>query len=363
MKKCVLLLPVMLLPFLASCNKQEKKDSLTYGTYIQTSINSLKELNNDELISKTRDEKEIFLLAVYQGEYSASCLCWSTFQNVVVNYINTYHENVYVYNAYNQNEELANLKIEKIEDSAPYLYVFNGETTIAKYTYKNNSHKAIFENVDAKAMYNAVHKVINEPTMYYIDESYLDSQIQGDKDLTVAFIRRGCGDCSYVIPKVIIPYINDNKPSKKLYLFDMQDYYELSKKEDATEEEKAQYQNLKNYYGLSEKGSPAYGYKNGVMPTIQSIKKGLIVDATVYFNDEVSKKEDGTYYLSDSYYSEERLENLNYLKGCQFETVLKGMSINEGVLENPNGGYYWSQEVANRYHTPILKAFLDYYLK
>ena len=143
----------------------------------------------------------------------------------------------------------------------------------------------------------------------------------------------------------------------------MQDYYELSKKEDATEEEKAQYQNLKNYYGLSEKGSPAYGYKNGVMPTIQSIKKGLIVDATVYFNDEINKKEDGTYYLSDSFYSEERLENLNYLKGCQFETVLKGMSINEGVLENPNGGYYWSQEVASRYHTPILKVFLDYYLK
>lgn len=363
MKKLAFILPIVLVPFLTSCNKEGPKASLTYGTYIESSIKSLKELSNEELISKTRDEKEVFLLAVYQGDYSTSCMCWSTFQNVIVNYINTYHENVYVYNAYNQNEELANLNIEKINDSAPYLYIFNGETTLAKYTYKNNSQKAIFENVNAKAMYNAVRKVVNKPVMHFIDEAYLEQQIMDSKDLTVLFMRNGCGDCKYVIPNVIIPYINDKALKESLYLFDMQYAYDIANKEGATEEEKNQYQSLKNYFALSEKGSSTFGYGNGVFPTIQRIEKGLIVDASVYFNDEVNQKEDGSFYISNSYYTEERVNNLNYLKNCQFKTVLKDMSVTEGVLENPKGGYYWSQEAASIYHTPILKAFLDYYLK
>ena len=361
MKKYVFLLPIILLPLLTSCSKE--KEALTYGTYVEANIASLRELSNEELLVKARDEEETFLLAVYQDSYSSFCECWTTFQNVIVNYVNTYHESVYIFNAYNQNEQLANLKIEKIKDSAPYLYVFKGEKTLAKYTYNNGSQKAIFENTNGKAMYNAVHKVITAPTMYYVDETYLDSQIMEDKDLIVVFMRRGCGDCKYVIPNVIIPYINENILKEKLYLFDMQDSYDLSKKVDATEDEKNQYQNLKNYYALSEKGSSKYGYKEGVVPTIQCIKKGRIADAAVYFNDEISKREDGTYYISDSYYSEERLEHINYLNGCQFQTKLKGMTVTEGVLENPNGGYYWSQEVASRYHTPILKAFLDYYCK
>ena len=361
MKKYIFILPIVLLPLLTSCNKE--KAPLTYGTYVETNIRSLRELSNEELLTKTRDEEETFLLAVYQGDYSLTCDCWNTFQNVVVNYVNTYHESVYLYNAYNQDEQLANLRIEKIRDSAPYLYIFKGEETLAKYSYNNRNQKAIFENTNGKAMYNAVHKVITAPTMYYVDETYLDSQIMDDKDLIVLFMRRGCGDCKYVIPNVIISYINENHPKDKLYLFDMQDSYDLSKKEDATEEEKSQYQSLKNYYALSEKGSSKHGYKDGVVPTIQCIKKGKIADASVYFNDEISKKEDGTFYVSDSYYSEERLEHLSYLKNCQFQTVLKDMPINEGVLENPNGGYYWSQEVASRYHTPILKAFLGYYCK
>ena len=362
MKKYVLLLPIMLFPFLASCNKDSQKESLTYGTYITSSVNSLTELSNEELLTKVRKE-EVFLLAVYQGDYSLDCLCWATFQNVISNYINTYHESIYIYNSYNQDEELANLKIEKVKESTPYLYIYKGEKVLSKYAQSEKRNKPIFENTNGKAMYSAVHSVVNKPTMYFVDEDYLDDQIMNDKNLNVLFMRNKCEDCKYVIPNVIIPYIESNKPMENLYLFDMQYSYDLSKKEGATKEEKEQYQLLKNYYGLSEKGSKMFGYSNGVFPTIQAIRSGLIVDATVFFNDEIGQKEDGAYYISDSYYSEERLENLKYLQGCQFETKLKDMTVSEGVLEKPNGGYYWSQEVASHYHTPILNAFLTYYLK
>ena len=119
---------------------------------------------------------------------------------------------------------------------------------------------------------------------------------------------------------------------------------------------------LQDSYGLSTLGNETFGYQNGVVPTIQFVKKGIIDGASVFFNDSVAKKDDGSFYISDSYYTEERLPNLKYLKGFNKQTVLKSMTLTEGVLANKNGGYYWSQDVASKYHRPILEAFFDYYM-
>ena len=360
MKKYVLLLPLLLIPLLTSCD--DDKVPLTYGTYIASSINSLKELSNEELLVKTRDEKETFLLAVYQGDYSYSCQCWTTFKNVVSNYINTYHECVYIYNAHSQDDSLANLKIEKLDYSTPYLYLFKGEKIIAKYSHANSKDKNMFEDTTGGAMKTKVHKVALKPSLYYVDEAFLNAEERKNEEIAVLYIRNGCSDCKYVLPNVIIPYIKDHALAKPIHLFDMQYYYDLKNKETASDEEKAKYQDLKDHFGLSEKGNATFGYQNGVVPTLQYIKKGEIVDATVYFNDEIAQKEDGSFYISKSYYSEERLKSVKYLKGCNFPTKLEGRTINEGVLQTENGAYYWAQNVADRYHKPILQAFLDYYL-
>ena len=95
------------------------------------------------------------------------------------------------------------------------------------------------------------------------------------------------------------------------------------------------------------------------MPTIQYRKNGKIEAAAIYFNDVVSKKEDGSYYISDSFYSEERKAALK--DQYTFPNVIKGMTLSEGVIEGNNGTYYWAQEAANRYHKPNFEAFLDYY--
>ena len=76
----------------------------------------------------------------------------------------------------------------------------------------------------------------------------------------------------------------------------------------------------------------------------------------------VRKKDNGKYYVSDSYYSNERLSNLTYLKGASFQTVLKGMELNNAdVIEVNESTYIWSQAAATKYHTPFLEAFLNYY--
>jgi len=361
-KKLLNLLPILLIPFsISACNQD--KVSLTYGTLVESNIYAIKELFTSDLLSKTRDQKEVFLLAVYQDHYSTDCTCWETFLNVIATYINTTKEMVYTYNAYNQDETVSHLNIDKYESSTPTLYIFNGEKKLAKFNYANNSDRAIFEDTTAEAMKTRVHNYVDKPTLFFVDEKYMDTHISEEEEMYVTYFRRGCGDCTYVVPNVIIPYIKKHNINTPLYLFDIQDQYNAARSEFASAEEKAHYQDLKDKFGLSEKGSAAFGYQYGVVPTIQYIKKGQIIDAAVFFNDVVDKKEDGSFYIADSYYSEERLPNLKYLKGMdKNKSVLKGQTITDGVLETPKGGYYWSQEESSKYHRPLLEAFLDYYL-
>lgn len=361
-KKLLPLLPLLLIPFtINACGSS--KASLTYGTYIKSEASSLKELTTTELKNKAVEDKEVFLLAVYQDKNSDDCLCWNAFKNVIANYINTYHECVYTYNAHTQDESIKELKIEIREDSNPLLYIFNGEKIINKFSYGNSQDKAIFEDLEGEAMNTRVHRKVNKPTMYHVDEDWLGTNYSKLDELCILFFRNGCGDCKYVIPNVIIPYINNHKLKRQLYIFDMQPLYNEIVKNDTTDKEAlAHYQGIKNRYGLSKEGNPTYGYQNGVVPTIQYVKKGVIEDASVYFNDTLTRKDTTSFYVSESFYSEERLPNLKYLKGMSKEkAVLVGIEAKAGI-DVADGTIHWFQPEANKYHQPLLEAFFKYYM-
>ena len=346
---------------LTSCSNTD--GTLTYGTYLKQDLDSLKTLSNEDLLNKSKNDKETFLLATYQGSYSEDCLCWSTFLNVIVKYSNEYHEVFYLYDTQSKDDSVSNLKIESFSDSTPCLYIFKGEKQLAKYSYKNNKDKDLFEDTSLKLLDKTIHKVVHKPYMFYVDKDYLAENLNKVKEIAVLFMRNGCGDCSYVIPNVIIPYINNKSLAKKIWIFDMQSYYETAQDDSASVLEKAEYSYLKNQFGLSEIGNKTYGYQIGVVPTLQYYQNGELKDATVFFNDVVSQKEDGSFYISDSYYTNERLPNLKYMKGFGKNSVLKDMEISaENVGQTKSGNYYWMQKDAAKYHTPILKAFLDYYM-
>ena len=360
-KKLLPLLVFLLVPFsINACSSN--KASLTYGTYIKSEPDSLKELSTTELKNKATEDKEVFLLAVYQDKYSDDCLCWNTFKNVIANYCNTYHEVVYTFNAYNQDIELKKLNIEKREDSTPLLYIFNGEKLITKFSYGNSQDKAIFEDLKGEAMNTRIHRKVNKPTMYYVDEAWLDDNYNKADELCVLYFRSACGDCKYVIPNVIIPYIKNHDFKRELFLFDMQKTYETARKEDATAEEKAHYQEMKDKFGLSEKGNANYGYQNGVVPTIQYVKNGKLEDASVYFNDSLGRKDTTSFYVLESFYSEERLPNLKYLKGMSKEqAVIEGKPA-KAAINAADGTIHWNQSEADQYHRPLLEAFFKYYM-
>ena len=337
---------------------------LTFGTELQQDIYALKELNTAQLLDKAKNEQEVFLLATYQGSYSEDCLCWNTFQNVMANYMNAYHDMVYVYDAQSQDESIKQLKIDKLEDSAPHLYIFNGEQKMASFSYKNIKDQRIFEDLSGKTMKQRIYKYVDCSLMHYVDTTYVQSEeIKNSDGTIVLFMRRGCGDCSYAIPNVLIPYINSHKVNSTIRLVDLQDLYDLSKKETASEEEKAQYQNTKDLCQLSETANQKYGYLNGVVPTLQYYEHGELKDSSVFFNDEISKKEDGTFYVSNSFYSEERLTYIKYTKNID-NNVLKGMNLSdEEISTTPSGYTYWAQEKAAQYHKPLMEAFLNLYCK
>ena len=361
-KKIVLsLIAPLLFASLISCNNDKEKVHLTYGTEMQETLFTMKELTNDELLNKAKDEKEVFLLAVYQGEYSEDCMCWATFENVIVNYMNLFNRLVYVYNAQNQDDSLKELKIAKLDQSTPSLYIFNGEKKLASFSYNNVKDKAIFEDKKANTINERVNKVVDKPLMYYIHPEQVEQSAKGNTDgFLVLYIRNGCGDCKYVLPNVIIPYIYSHKLNVGIRIVDLQKLYD---EQNNDETGALPYDSMKDICQLSEIGNETYGYGKGVVPTIQYYKEGNLADASVFFNDELGQKEDGTYYVSNSFYTQERLTSLKYVSNVETK-VLKGLVIPSEDVITTNWGYsFWAQEKATQYHTPLLTAFLDTYCK
>ena len=355
MKKKLVILLISPILFVSLTGCDTKKSILTYGTHIQTSLEKLENISDFDLFWRTNTFKETFILATYQSEYE--CLCWDTFQNVIVNYTNTYHEKVYLFDTSYQDSALEAHKLDKYKDSTNALYIFKGNKQLAKFSYRKDTDKVIFTDLSGKAMYNRIHKYVEKPIIYDIDDAFLDSNIKEKEQSITLFVRAGCSDCLYALPNMIIPYINTHKIEKEIWYYDLQNSYDIANKEGATDLEKAQYQELKDKYELSATANSTYGYLNGVVPTIQYRENGILKDAAVCFNDVVDEKDDGTFYLSESYYSEERIPNLKYYSG----QPLKGMTI-EGGLKSSTGYIYWNQTDAIKVHGPIFEAFLDYYL-
>ena len=343
---------------------QTRSNFLTYGTYVNQDLTTLTELDTESLYEKAVFEEEVFLLATYQGDASKSCTCWAAFQNVLVNYMNTYHEKVYVYNSQTQNTSLRDFSIAAPKNSGdPYLYIFKGKKRLAVFTYNNAKDKAIFSDLDGSTMYSSVHKFVKGPSMYYVDDAYLSQNLKSAEKAMVIYVREKCSDCKYVIPNVIIPYIKSHKKVIDFWLFDLQPYYDISNSEDATEEDKAQYQAIKDKYKLSASSNEKFGYLNGVVPTAHYYEKGELKGAAVYFNDVVTAREDGTVYISDSFYSPERMNYLTYLVDYHDWCIAKDYDVTYEVFHTIDDEYFWIQEIAARFYTPIWNKFFDYYLK
>lgn len=354
MNKRILLL--LLAPFalttMTGCGTNIRKMKLTFGTYVTTSDNSNPDttlISYDDLSLKmsknSSSNNENFLLVIPDPE--GSCVCWSTFQPILKQFIKETNYRIYQVNqsSFGENDDRFGLSFKK-----GYVTFAIIEGTTIKQQYPD-SH--VFNN--ATGLKAEIDKYVTAPDMYYVSQDYLNDQIKIGNTVLVSYVRSGCGDCQYALPNILVPYTYVQGYKTKLFLIDLQELYE----KDANS-----YQIFMDDFNLSEKYNVEFGYGKGFVPTTQYYKNGILIDASVYFNDEISLI-DGKYVITNSFYDEHRIEHLKYLTGVQTK-ILKGKELPAKEVKSytdKEGGvhYFWNQSDADNYHRPLLEAFLNKY--
>ena len=322
---------------------------LTYGTYILTeddSKNDAVKINYAQLqerMEETQDfHNENFLLTIAPTN---GCVCWAKFQAVLKQYIKETHYLVYQINC-DEIGEKNNYGLSFQEGHVTFAIIKGGK--IVKQYMSND----VLESTEA--LKAEVNKFVRAPELYYVDEPFLNEAIKNGETALVEYIRSGCSDCNYVSPNIIWPYAYQNTFKTKMYVIDLQELWE-------TRNDSTDYQDFKNQYLLSKTFDEDYGYGAGVVPTFQYYERGKIQSASVTFNDIITK-EDGAYKITNSYYTDERIQKLGYALSVE-NNVLKGLTIPESDILAFNGEYYWKQTKAVEYHKPLLEAFLNTYTK
>ena len=335
-----------------SCSPTYEKQRLSFGSFIEQKEESYGvggyKISYDNLVSRIQNGENL-LVAVYPGDTSM-CGCWQTFKYHIEKFVEDYNYKIYVVNKYeipsSQNESYGFIHYE---DRPTFHIVVDGKI-VFKLDYKDD-HSPFQNSLELKRI---VDQYVYAPSIYEIDETDL-IKIKNQASSTVFYSRSTCADCNYVIPNVLIPYFNNNiSINEKLYMIDIDPIRDRGSEI---------YQQFKDDNGLSIIGNPTYGYSQGVVPTFQHFNNGEITSSLVYFNDEISKNENNDFYISNSFYTNERVEKLEYLSNASLTKILKGIILeNDDVYETPYG-YGFKQEKAAKYHDPLLKTFLSYYFK
>ena len=341
------LLPIILIS-LSGCNNQ-KKDSkvyLSYGSKYDTAATSLSDAQVEEKINN----EESFLLALHPGaEEKVTCSCWRTFSYLIDEYVKDNDRIIYKIDVY----KMEKYGIKAPENQDPGFAVFENGKLKKQYVYTTKNTPAYFTNKDA--LKDFLEDISDAPRMIYINDEQYKSKLFANESFAISIVRKGCGDCKYVLPNVIDPFFKNNEVKQNLYLLDIED---LDHYHRDTPEEQEIYQDYKDSLKLSESTNELYGYSTGVVPTTFIYEDGAIIDGNVFFNDSVGVKEDGTYYISETYYTTERVKNLKYT-----DVVLEGQTLSEDEIAKYGEYIYMPSTIAARFHTPIMESFLDYYFK
>ncbi len=322
---------------------------LTYGTYLTSeddSINDAIKINYAELSSRMDVDgayrNENFLLAIAPTN---GCVCWAKFQAVLKQFIKDTHYVVYQIN-WNEFGENNNFGLT-FQDGHVTFAIVRGSKIVKQYM-----SNPVLDSVEA--LKAEVDKFVRAPDLYYVDEPFLNDIIKYGETTLVQYIRGTCSDCNYVDPNVLWPYLHLRDLKTPMYVIDIDYLYQ-------TKDKSTDYQDFKNEYRLSDVRDQNFGYGNGYVPTFQYYERGKLLDASVFFNDEIARVGEEIKVVN-SYYTEERLSHLSYAQNIQ-TNVLKGLTLSEDDVLTFNGELYWRQDKAAAYHKPLLEAFLKTYTK
>lgn len=353
MKKLLLFLSLIsCLSSLTGCQGNDDKINLTFGTYIENAV----KLTYEQLSPKMLDEENM-IVVVFPGEDS-TCGCWTVFEDIMDDVVNKYHYQIYKI-SYAQFLAYGNPWNFPIYNDRPSLcFVENGQIKTI-YEYDTRNVHPLFKNEDD--FVEIIKNNCNLPNYYYIDEVFLENQIQNKNDFLIGYTWSSCPDCAYSFPNVLYNFNNNQPFTTKMYIIDLE-VEGLLLENGIKDSSNPNYRAFVDKYSLSNTNDKTFGYDRGFVPTYQYYEDGILKDMCVYFNDAIEKI-DNNYVITRSYYSDERIINLSFFRQIENSQnyILQGKILDEDELIINGDSISWKQENASVYHTPILEAFLNNY--
>ena len=355
----LLILPLSL-AVLTGCPKPAD-DKIAHLHYGQMASDSYETIDYQSLSERVAN-KETFLVAVY----AEGCSCWSTFQAVLSEYIKENHVIVYAigYKQFHSStgETLDNFGLKLKAGYTSFAIFKEGKPLV-----DINSEKKELKEIDAfkKLMASSV----TLPKIFFISKNQVDLLYVSSETSLLYFARSNCQDCQYFDRHVLDSY----EASKNIYILDCEKIGIREYDEDGklTPESQIAWNNFKAEYGLASTNNPDFGYNTGYVPTLFLLNgsgdaehpAATFQQGAVYFNDTIEEVDATTCKVTDSYYTSERASKLAYLDGVG-TTVLKDRIVPKSDVDSITFGentyYFWKQDAAASYHTPLVKAFLDY---
>lgn len=330
---------------------------LLFGGYQNDSTKqTIDSISYKILNDKLTVSKESMVLVIY-GD--TGCTCWTAFQPIVakVNYekqLNIRKINTGDFEGAGKSSFGLNLSVDM-----PCIALFENGTLVKQVSHGNNASAEIFYNYK-KLVKFLDDNVVYPKMIYEISESNLDQKIAQNETFNLYVGRCGCGDCASINNKGLLEYASTltEKVSEPLYYFDMQLYKDRDKVDHLCQPTKAK-------YGLTEGSNPVFGYgsdeEGGYFPTLQRRTGSTVTDMITVLNDGVNEKE-APYTLS-SYFTTERVNAMQFISENKEQYVLNGKAVpTEQVFEAGNYRIL-NPSYQESLHNPILKLFLETYVK
>ena len=287
-----------------SCGSDSKKSYENDSRFMpqREESASLIELNYSEVEAKII-KKESFILYIKQ----AGCMSCKAFAPILESWINETKINVYsIERARIPNDSKLHFRF------TPTVQIFKDGEMIDSQDPVNTKTKMFNNITELKKYFN---KYVIENNQLFISDATLDSMIENKETFLIYFSWKSCGDCQMMNKMFLDEYLYDTKDKNQtLYVIEVDPW--RSQKTDNPEV----WENFTSKYHLSKVSDDEFGYRTGVVPTIQYYVNGELNDAVVYFNDvltvDTNEVGDITGYRIDfetqdgvySYYPEEIYE-------------------------------------------------------
>ena len=343
---------------LVGCGNGDKTPVATlYGS---TTINEAIDIKYSEF-SSMMDDKMSFILTQYPENH---CYCWSSFRdNVLYPYIEASHLITYqigfsAFNVQGRNQ----YGIDAREDR-PSVYII--EDGVVKYSAMYSGDSQIFH--DYNAFKGWIEEFVYKPNVFYVTESELENLFKGTDNFIIYYSWSVCPDCSYLQKNHLEEYFRDIKAEyPTIYAIDC--YQEGIMLNKNGEYDRALYETFIAKYNLSAETNSRYGYRTGVVPTLQYVEPNgtfnpneSIKSSYVYVNDVITFS-NNKYIVTESFFSQERLQYLPYLNNVE-NNVIQGITLtaDEVNVGANNENIKWKYEKSAQWYNPLFDAFMNYY--